>query len=856
MLKSALKKYFNLDNFRQGQKEIIQDIVDSKNVLAIMPTGAGKSLCYQLPSLLCETYSIIISPLISLMQDQVESLNKDNVRAAYINSSLDSQETRKVLSQLNDGKIKMLFVAPEKLDNPFFVEQIKQTNPTYLFIDEAHCISQWGHNFRPSYRNIKMFADSLGIENISAFTATATPEVKNDIIKQLNLVKPSIFSLGFKRENLELIVSTSKNKKEKVLELVNKKQSSIIYTSTRKNAEQLTEFLKLKNINAEYYHAGQSTGLRTIIQNDFINNNINVIVATNAFGMGIDKPDVRLVIHYNIPGSVENLYQEFGRAGRDGKNAKVVLFYSKKDIGFQEYLIRNNHPNFEQVKLCYDAICNYHKIALNHKPEIQFEIDSNIEDLLRKNSISKNILISSLNILESGGYIQQSPPSMNKRTVKFYFTKEKLKGHIKKLSNSSLKEFLLILVKIYGGKIFAKQTTIDFSVIQNHYNSSTSNIDNQLRQLFKLGIIEYNQLSFNIKFKFLTERIKRERLIFDNKKINEQLENSLRKLSLVEDYVFTSECRFKFILNYFGENENNYKCGKCDNCNSGTTITEDKNYISEIIVRTLQEYKGGLSTSRMLGILSGKSKSIIAKSITTYGSCTHYKNDEIEKYFEILVQQNVIKNFQGNLHLNKEYNLELEPTKKNDINERSFDYENSLELYNNLREERKRFAKKFNQNPEIICPNDILKNLSKDQPTLPSEIMSVSGFTQRMYNKVGEDFLELIKEHKNKSKVNQHKNELPKHISQTYLLIEKGYSLVEIVNLLKLHESIISIQIETIISYYPKLNISSLIDKSEFELIADEIRNGYDELKEIKKTLPNSITYAKIRIVKASLSSQ
>lgn len=854
MLKSALKKYFNLENFRESQEEIIQDIINKKNVLAIMPTGAGKSLLYQLPSLLCNTYSIIISPLISLMQDQVESLNKQNVRAAYINSSLDSQEIRKVLSQLNDGKIKMLFVAPEKLDNPFFVEQIKQTNPTYLFIDEAHCISQWGHNFRPSYRNIKMFADSLGIENISAFTATATPDVKTDIIKQLNLIEPSIYSLGFKRENLELIVSTSKDKKEKVLELVNNKQSAIIYTSTRKNAEQLTEFLKLKNVNAEYYHAGQSTGLRTIIQNDFISNNIKVIVATNAFGMGIDKPDVRLVIHYNIPGSIENLYQEFGRAGRDGKNAKVVLFYSKKDIGLQEFFIRNNHPNFEQVKLCYDAICNYHKIALNFKPETQFEIDSNIEELLRRNSISKNILISSMNILESGGYIQQSPPSMNKRTVKFHFTKDKLKEHIKKLSNTSLKDLLLVFVKIYGSKIFSQQTTINFSVIQNHYKFSTTNIDNQLRHLFKLGIIQYNQPSFNIRFKFLTERIKSDRLIFNNSKTNKQLENSLNKLSLIEDYVFTSDCRFKFILNYFGEGENNYKCGKCDNCNSGTSITEDKNYISEIIIRTLQEYKGGLSTSRMLGILSGKSKAIVAKSISTYGSCTHYKNEEIEKYFEILVKQNIIKNFQGNLHLSKEYNLELEPSDKIDTNEQIFEYENSLELFNNLREERKRFAKKFNQNPEIICSNEILKDLSKQQPTLPSEIMSVPGFTQRMYNKIGEDFLELIKEHKNKSKIHRHKNELPKHISQTYLLIEKGYSLIEIVNLLKLPESIVSIQIETIINYYPNLKIDSLMDKTEFELIIDKIRSGNDELKEIKKLLPHNITYAKIRIVKASLS--
>ncbi|MEE9430158.1 MAG: RecQ family ATP-dependent DNA helicase, partial [Melioribacteraceae bacterium] len=659
MLKFALKKYFNLENFRPGQEEIIQDIIDKKSVLAIMPTGAGKSLCYQLPSLLCETYSIIISPLISLMQDQVESLKKKEIPAAYINSSLDSRHIANVLSDLSNGKIKMLFVAPEKLDNPFFVEQIRQTKPSYLFIDEAHCISEWGHNFRPSFRNIQIFADSLGIENISAFTATATPEVKSDIIKQLDLSEPVIYSLGFKRENLQLQVFATKNKKEKILKLLDGITSVIIYTSTRKNAEQLAEFLKLKNVNAEYYHAGQTTALRTIIQNDFISNNSNVIIATNAFGMGIDKADVRLVIHYNIPGSIENLYQEFGRAGRDGKDAKVVLFYAKKDIGLQEFLIRNNHPNFGQVKLCYDAICNYHKIAINFKPETQFEIDSNIEELLRKNSISKSILISSMNILESGGYVKQSPPSMNKRTVQFHLTKDNLREYIKKLSNTFLKDFLLVLVKIYGSKIFAQQTTIDFSIIKKHYNSSAINIDNKLKHLFKLGIIEYKQPSFNIKFQLLTERIKSDRLKFDSNKINQQLENSMRKLSLVEDYVFVNDCRFKFILNYFGEDEQNYKCGKCDNCKSGTIVTIDKEYISEIIIRTLQEYKGGLSISRLLGILTGKSKAIVAKSLSTYASCEHYKKEEIEKYFDILANKNVLKNFQGNLHLNKKYTLDL-----------------------------------------------------------------------------------------------------------------------------------------------------------------------------------------------------
>ncbi|MCB0752452.1 MAG: ATP-dependent DNA helicase RecQ, partial [Ignavibacteriae bacterium] len=267
MLIKALKKYYGFSEFREGQEEIIQAILDKKNVLGIMPTGAGKSLCYQLPSLLSESYSIIISPLISLMQDQVNSLNSKNQTAAFINSSLDYRDTEKVLNDLYEKKIKMLFIAPEKLNNSFFIEKLKQTNPEYLFVDEAHCISEWGHNFRPSYRNIKQFAENLNIQNISAFTATATPDVRDDIIKQLGFQNPISFIHGFERNNISLNVIRTKQKKEKIFELLKKFNTlTIIYAATRKNCEEVTEYLKQKKINAEFYHAGLTTGLKTVIQ--------------------------------------------------------------------------------------------------------------------------------------------------------------------------------------------------------------------------------------------------------------------------------------------------------------------------------------------------------------------------------------------------------------------------------------------------------------------------------------------------------------------------------------------------------------------------------------------------------------
>ena len=280
---NILKKYFGYSSFKSVQKEIISSIINGEKVLAVLPTGAGKSLCYQIPAIMGESFSIVISPLIALMKDQVDSLNKNEELAAFINSSLDFPESEKVLYKINNGKIKLLYVSPEKLANNYFVQRLKKLKPNYLFIDEAHCISQWGHNFRPNYRRIMEFAEFIGIKNVSAFTATATPIVQKDIVEQLGMENPQIFVSGFERDNLFLDVAHTKHKKEKTLKLLKENlQPAIVYTSTRKNAEELNDYVNLNGISAEYYHAGLPSGQRKIIQDDFLAGRLNIIIATNA----------------------------------------------------------------------------------------------------------------------------------------------------------------------------------------------------------------------------------------------------------------------------------------------------------------------------------------------------------------------------------------------------------------------------------------------------------------------------------------------------------------------------------------------------------------------------------------------
>ena len=348
--KEALKVYFGYDSFKPGQEEIINAILTGKDVLAVMPTGAGKSICYQVPAMILPGITIVISPLISLMQDQVKALNEAGIHAGYINSSLTDVQIAKVYSRASQGAYKILYVAPERLESYDFTEFSESIVISMVTVDEAHCISQWGQDFRPSYLKIVDFIDRLSERPvISAFTATATEEVKTDISCVLKLKAPKVVVTGFDRENLYFDVETIRNKEEYILKYVGKHpdDSGIIYCATRKNVDALYDLLSGKGIPAARYHAGMNNTDRKINQDDFIYDRRSLIIATNAFGMGIDKSNVRFVIHYNMPQSMENYYQEAGRAGRDGEPSQCILLFSPQDIMINKYLLE--HKDFTDI---------------------------------------------------------------------------------------------------------------------------------------------------------------------------------------------------------------------------------------------------------------------------------------------------------------------------------------------------------------------------------------------------------------------------------------------------------------------------------------------------------------------------
>lgn len=357
--RQILQKFYGYEDFRPGQKKVVESLLNRNDTVAIMPTGAGKSICFQIPALLFEGVTLVISPLISLMKDQVDSLRQLGIAAVYINSSVSKAQLYKDLQDISAGFYKIIYIAPERLTPEYLPNSFENLNISMVAVDEAHCLSQWGHDFRPSYRNILNFTNSLRIKPIiSAFTATATPEVKTDIINLLGLKQPNVFVTGFDRPNLYFSVLRGEVKDKFVIDYVKKHQdeAGIIYVGTRKDVDALQVLLEIKGIKAGRYHAGMTDEERNQMQEDFLYDNLSVMVATNAFGMGIDKPNVRYVIHYNMPKNMEAYYQEAGRAGRDGLSGNCILLYSPQDTQLQKFLISKSTESEIRQQLEYKRL--------------------------------------------------------------------------------------------------------------------------------------------------------------------------------------------------------------------------------------------------------------------------------------------------------------------------------------------------------------------------------------------------------------------------------------------------------------------------------------------------------------------
>ena len=803
----VLHKYYGYTSFRKGQENIITSIINKEDVLAIMPTGGGKSICYQVPALCLDGITIVISPLISLMKDQVDALKTMGVKARLINSSLSNSEYNEALEEIENDECKIIYIAPERLDSMDFVNIIRGKNISQVAIDEAHCVSQWGHDFRVSYKKIPYFINRLDKRPIvTAFTATASNEVREDIVNILDLHKPAIYITGFDRDNLSINIVKSSSKNKYTLDYVenHKNESGIIYASTRKEVESIYEGLLKRNYSVAKYHAGLSNEARKEYQENFINDDIKIMVATNAFGMGIDKPNIRWVLHYNMPQSIENYYQEIGRAGRDGEDSECVLLFSPGDIHTQKYLVEVGIENPERkrvqykklqqmVDLVYSNTC-YRKSILNYFGEPFLEDCNNCSNCLNEGEVvdktldAQKVISCIARMKRSFGatmIIDVLRGSKNKKVLDLGFDTLTTYGIMKNYSNEDLKTFINTLVS-HGF----------LDVVENIGPRGSF-------PTIKLNEQSLKVIRQEIKVEFKEDKVTKSRYVENELyEMLVSLRSEIAKEEGIAPYMVFGDATLKNMASVYATNK-----------------------------------------EEMLNI-SGVGQIKYEK----YGNRFE---DIIEKYIE---EKNIDKS-----------KLNTVSGKSTGLNSEYFNVTTDKKLYERLRDYRLSVSKLEGVLPYMILSSNTLKEISGRYPLDEEQLKDIGGIGPVKINKYGEDIINIVKEYIQENNIN------PKWEEKKRLkLVLDGDSRKNdeiALDLLNQNKDIndvadeLEISVSTVLGYvydYIKLgnNINFDIDlkcmynENEKEMILDAInRFGDEKVSVIKKVMPDYVKYESIRAV-------
>jgi len=770
----ALRHYFGFDGFLDNQEEVVEEILSGRDLCVIMPTGAGKSLCYQLPVLMRPGYGIVVSPLISLMKDQVDALLERNIPAAFINSTVPFAEQFRAAQAAADGEIKLLYVAPERFHTEFFRNFLPNNPPSMMIVDEAHCISQWGHDFRPSYRRLGEVLDGCRIPQVCAFTATATPKVRDDIRTQLHRPEMDLRVAGFRRPNLAFSVTECSSDASKLAEIkrrLKRKVPTIVYTSTRKAVEQL-----VAEFGCTGYHAGMSDEARKEAQDRFMNDPCPVLAATNAFGMGIDRPDVRQVIHYNLPGSLEAYYQEAGRAGRDGESADCVLLYAYRDRYVQEFLIDLSNPPPEVVQELYNRL---RELSIERKTTT---LEVTLADLVPEvaGAKSDSQLSAAMGILEKAGLVDRGYRNNNRGFLRFTGDFEFLASeHAEQSTQRS--RFIARCLDRFGFELLEKKA-FTFDELAE---VAGLNVD-QVKRVLKA--LDGDCIEWTVPFAGrCTELIKPEQVQvdMDYEEMTGKRNFELSRLDEVCTYARTRRCRQEMLTGYFGEAAGSWRCGSCDNC-SGTSessgsVREVTDAAEEGVVRRIleavEDFDGRIGAGKLSQILAGgKSAELTGRGFHRnrhFGRLENLKQTKIMDYLKALERGGYL----GRIERGDFPCIELTPRGREVLNEhakakvdlpqprrertpraertprterrpaapenRDDDGEGSL--FEALRKLRKTMADERGVPAFAVLSNATLAELAEQRPQTVNEAMGISGVGPVKAETVIPRFLDLIR---------------------------------------------------------------------------------------------------------------
>lgn len=576
---NILRKYWGYKSFRPLQEEIITSVFNGHDTLALLPTGGGKSICFQVPAMMSEGLCLVITPLISLMKDQVQRLNRLGMKAVAIYSGMNAYEIAVAMDNAMFGEIKFLYVSPERLETELFKTNLPRMNINLLVVDEAHCISQWGYDFRPSYLKIAHIRPVLTGIPVLALTATATKEVVGDIQQKLQFERENAFQLSFERKNLVYVVQHEENKPERLLKVAGRiSGTGIIYVRNRRRTAEIAEFLNKNNISSHFYHAGLSLKDREVKQDDWMKGLVRVMVATNAFGMGIDKPNVRFVVHYDLPDCIESYFQEAGRAGRDGLNSYAVLLYEEADLQDLKNNVEKAFPPIKKIKEVYNLLGNYFQLAIGSGQDVSFEF--NFSDFVTHYQLEQKTVTAAMGFLEREGYLTTHHVLDADSKIHFIVNKENLYKF--QVEHVRMDSFVKLLLRSYSG-LFTDYVRINEKLLANRLKVSADTVQKMLRFLQDHQILSYIERRESPGIVFTKERLSMSDLLISPENYQQRKKVLTDKSDAMVSYVKDDKrCRSISLLAYFNETQAN-RCGYCDVCIQRNKLALSKFDFDQII---------------------------------------------------------------------------------------------------------------------------------------------------------------------------------------------------------------------------------------------------------------------------------
>lgn len=771
---SFMERVFGFHGFRPGQDEILKSVLDGSDSLVIMPTGGGKSLCYQIPAFLRPGMTLVISPLIALMKDQVDSLRVLDLPVMAVHSLMGIREQEQALHDIAEGKIRLVYASPERLRNQRFMHVLSRKKVSMVAVDEAHCISQWGHDFRPDYLRINQAVEAIGRPQVIALTATATEKVRSDIVRQLGLKTPRIFVTGFDRRNLFWEVRQCSDEKEKASvmqeRLLSLSGAAIVYTGTRKKVERTVEKLNKNNLRAEAYHAGLDEAERTRVQDNFMEGRTDLVVATNAFGMGIDRSDIRMVIHHAFPGTIEAYYQEAGRAGRDGEQATCLLLYTPSDRMLQEFFIDSRYPPRDTVFQVYDR--------LRQGPDELLWLTYREIGMMGHEKIPDLTVGSCIKILEDASAVKRLHRYDNQAEL---YLKKSPRILINGLSSraKNRKKLIQNLERIYGGDQLTNGIQFLPAELARRIDLSIDALRRCFLQMEAEGAISYIP-PFRGRGLRVLKRIKPEELEIDFHTFKVRKAYELTKLDQVMDYATTERCRRGFLLGYFGESLKGDTCGACDRCRTHETLTVSHKDGSDPVMAVkilsgVARLKGRFGIGMAAKVLTGSKDRMLfqfrLQHLPTYGLLSDSTQAQVQVWIKELISKGCLVS-RRTLAVEKKYQIleltdrgfrvmggkeeiRLSPSviRSKAVRLKPVSLKGvEMEVFARLRELRARIAKEEKLPSYCIFHDRTLREMTRALPETPEELLRVVGVGEVTLRKYGHAFLKVLTEiRKNKA---------------------------------------------------------------------------------------------------------